>query len=224
MQAACCILRMPVSLPSTGAAAIRPFHADDLAALYAVSLATGNAGRDAAGLYADPCMVGHIYSAPYGVLAPGLALVAEDAAGVAGFAVGTVDTAGWEALLERRWWPGLRQRYPDPGPEPSPGWSADQGRAFIIHHPSRVPTAIVASYPAHLHLNLLPRLQRRRVGAELLGAWLALARGQGAGCVHVGVNRANTGAIGFWQKQGFRPLDAPPGRTLYFGRDIGPDE
>ena len=206
------------------AAMIRPVRASDLAALHEISLATGHVGADAAGLYADPLMVGHIYSAPYGVLAPRLALVAEDAAGVAGFTVGAVDTAAWEALLERQWWPALRQRYADPGQEVSPGWNADQRRAFMFHHPAAVPEAVSASHPAHLHLNLLPRLQRRGVGAELLAAWLAVARRHGARCVHVGVNRANTGAIGFWQTQGFRPLDAPPGRTLYLGRDIGPDE
>lgn len=210
--------------PTSATAAIRPFRADDLSALYMISLATGNAGGDAARLHSDQSMVGHIYSAPYGVLAPRLALVAEDDAGVAGFAVGTVDTPAWEALLEQSWWPALRRRYSDPGPVLSPGWSADQRRAFMIHHPASVPVAVSAGHPAHLHLNLLPRLQRRGVGPALLDAWLAVAHWHGARCVHVGVNSANTSAIRFWQKHGFRPLEAPAERSVYFGRAIGPDE
>jgi len=210
--------------PAPGATAIRAFRAQDLPALYTISLATGHAGGDASGLYRDPHLVGQIYSVPYGVLAPDLVLVAEDDAGVAGFALGAIDTTGWEALLERHWWPALRHRHADPGPEPAAGWSPDQRRAFAIHHPTLSPAAVCASHPTHLHLNLLPRLQHRGVGSALLRAWLALARGRGARCVHVAVNRANTGAIGFWTAKGFRPLDAPPGRALYLGRDAGQEK
>ncbi|HZR85597.1 MAG TPA: hypothetical protein VFB02_02280 [Bradyrhizobium sp.] len=49
--------------------------------------------------------MGRIYSAPYACLEPDLALVVEDSAGVAGFAVGTTDTQSWEMRLEREWWP-----------------------------------------------------------------------------------------------------------------------
>jgi hypothetical protein len=63
---------------------IRPFHADDLDDLYKISLATGLAGDDASHLYADPRLMGHIYSAPYALLEPQLAFVVEDQEGVAG--------------------------------------------------------------------------------------------------------------------------------------------
>ena len=82
-------------------ASIRLFEAQDLDSLFAISLATGLAGSDAARLYDDPRMMGHIYSAPYALLDPGLALVVEDGHGVAGFVVGTVDTSSWERKLDR---------------------------------------------------------------------------------------------------------------------------
>ena len=84
----------------------------------AISLATGFAGGDASHLYDDPRMMGHIYSAPYALLDPGLALVVEDGQGVAGFVVGTVDTSSWERKLEREWWPSLRRQYADPTDTP----------------------------------------------------------------------------------------------------------
>ncbi|MGJ3264099.1 MAG: hypothetical protein ACFE0R_12775 [Salinarimonas sp.] len=82
---------------------IRPARPADREALLAISLATGDAGGDAAHLYRDGRLVGLIYSAPYLALAPDLALVAEDEAGVAGFAVGAADTRVFEARLERDW-------------------------------------------------------------------------------------------------------------------------
>lgn len=202
--------------------AIRPVGAADLDACYAISLATGHAGGDAAHLYRDPRMMGHIYIAPYALLAPDLTFVAEDAQGVAGFVAGTVDTAAWEKRLEHEWWPALRLRYPDPANVPPEAQSADQRRAAMIHRPSRTPNDVVARCPSHLHMNLLPRLQGRGVGSVLFATWREAARQRGAGAFHVGVSRANTGAVPFWRKLGFAALDRPglpQERTLWMGCD-----
>ena len=200
---------------------IRPYGPGDLDALYAISIGTGHAGADASSLYSDPTLMGHIYAAPYALLEPSLALVAEDQDGAAGFIVGSLDTSAWETVLEREWWPSLRPRYADPDPSHRASWTADQRRAFMIHNPSRTPVSVVGRYPAHVHLNLLPRLQRRGVGPRLFEAWRAAAGSRLAGGMHVGVNRANAGAIRFWQAQGFEPLrldDPVQGRTLWMGR------
>ena len=84
------------------------------------------------------------------------------------------------------------------------------------------PVEIVTRYPGHLHMNLLPRLQRRGMGSALFATWLGVARQRRAGALHVGVSRLNTGAVPFWRKLGFVPLDRPglaPERTLWMGRD-----
>jgi GNAT superfamily N-acetyltransferase len=194
---------------------LRGFQSDDLSALYAISLATGHAGGDAARLYRDPDLLGHIYSAPYALLAPDLALAAVDEQGVAGFAVGALDTTAWEDTLERLWWPKLRARYPAPAEILGGDRSPDQRRVAMIHKPERAPPSIAKTYPAHLHLNLLPRIQGRGVGSALLQAWLDLAR---APAVHVGVNADNSGGVAFWRAQGFQVLDASTERTIWMGR------
>ncbi len=200
---------------------IRPFRPDDLDTLYAISLATGHEGGNAAHLYADPRLMGHIYAAPYARLEPQLALVAEDAGGVAGFALGATDTTAWEERLEREWWPPLRARYALPDQANAATWTADQRRTFMIHRPTRTPAAIARAYPAHLHMNLLPRLQGRGVGTQLLDRWVALARQRGATAIHVAINRANRGGLAFWTKMRFSDLaleGVPEGRTIWKGR------
>ena len=200
---------------------IRPFRPEDLAALYAISLATGHEGGEASHLYKDGRLIGHIYSAPYAVLEARLALVIEDDDGVAGFAVGTPDTKRWHERLEAEWWPKLRQKYPDPSAIPSTQWSADQRRAFAIHHPDRHPQQVIEVYPAHLHLNLLARIQGCGAGMLLFSEWMACASRQGVKAAHVGVNRANARAIRFWSKRGFDQLQLPNGhssRTVWMGR------
>jgi GNAT superfamily N-acetyltransferase len=200
---------------------VRPFRAADLDDLYDISLATGAAGGAASHLYADPRLMGHIYSAPYARLEPHLALVVEDQEGVAGFAVGTVDTTAWEERLERDWWPSLRAQYVMPSEVDAQSWTADQRRIFMIYRPTRTPRAIASEFPAHVHLNLLPRLQGRGIGTALFDRWLVAASSSGAKAKHVAINRTNVGAIRFWGKMGF--VDSPPdglpeGRTVWMGR------
>jgi len=192
---------------------IRQVRGDDLDALSAISLATGYEGGDASHLYTDRRLMGLIYAVPYALLEPALAFVVEDDEGVAGFAVGVTDTAQWEARLERHWWPSLRPRYPMPGGDAA-SWTADQRRAAMIHHPSRTPAEIAQRYPAHLHMNLLPRLQGRGIGTALLERWIAASREK---AIHVAVNCFNEGGLAFWSKRGFTDL-ALEGRTVWKGR------
>jgi GNAT superfamily N-acetyltransferase len=127
----------------------------------------------------------------------------------------------WEATLERSWWPVLRAVYANPDTAQSQTWSHDERRTAMIHAPEHTPPAIAEAYPAHVHLNLAPRAQGRGLGTRLLAVWLQLAADHGVRAVHVGVNRANLNAIGFWQRHGFRDL-APAGvatnRTVWMGR------
>lgn len=199
---------------------LRPFRSGDLDSLYAISLATGHVGGDASALYTDGRMIGHIYSAPYACLCPELAFVAEDAAGAGGFILGCADTRAFEDRLERDWWPALRARYPDPGARPLPGWTADQRRAHMIHHTRRAPEAVVAAFPAHLHMNLLPRLQGQGHGRSLLALWLGAAGQLGASGVHAVPNPQNLRAIRFWETCGFSRIEAGPAGGVCLGMTL----
>lgn len=184
-------------------AQVRPCRASDLPALYDVCLRTGDSGADASALHADPRILGEIYVAPYAALEPPLALVAEDGEGVAGYILGTADTRAFEAACERSWWPGLRERYADAADVPSWQRSRDQWSAFQIHHPLITPQPVVDAAAAHLHINLLPRLQGRGVGKALLDAW----RPKVGGRAHLACSARNTRALRFYDAYGFRRLE-----------------
>jgi GNAT superfamily N-acetyltransferase len=198
---------------------LRAFESDDLDAVYAIALATGDAGKDASHLYEDPRLIGNIYAAPYALLRPELMLVAADDIGVVGYVTGAVDTAAWEVLLEQDWWPRLRRDYADPDAASRDGWTADQFRAFTIHHPRPTPAALVEAYPAHLHMNLLARAQRRGIGSAMLEAWFDLPACRDIAAAHVGVSRTNSGGLAFWGALGFEALqDLSSARTVWMGR------
>lgn len=189
-----------------GSIEIRPVRPDDLDAVYAIALKTGANGEDATAAYTDPRLVGHVYAAPYVLLAPECAFVVEDGQGTGGYIVGAPDTRAFEARLEAEWWPALRPLYPDPAP-PHEGWSADERMAFLIHHPFRVPSRILADHPSHLHVNLLPRLQGRGVGSRLMGVFLARMKELGSRGVHLGVGGPNTRGRAFYAAYGFTVLE-----------------
>ena len=185
---------------------IRAFRSADLEDLYRICLATAAGGDDASARYRDPRLVGHVYAAPYAVLSPLTVFVAEDAQGVGGYIVGVSDTCDFEARLEAEWWPGLRNQYDDPSGEPRAGWSDDQYMSYRIHHPSGTASAIAQPFPAHLHINLLPRLRGRGVGRRLMERWLSAVRDMGSRGAHLAVGAANHRAIRFYRACGFSEL------------------
>jgi ribosomal protein S18 acetylase RimI-like enzyme len=203
---------------------IRDVRPGDLDALYRIALATGDSGVDASHLYRDPKLVGHLYAAPYALLAPELALVVEDADGVGGYILGALDTLVFEARLEREWWPALRRDYADPTGDPA-RWNLDQVRAYQIHHPRPPPARITDPYPSHLHINLLPRLQGRGLGKTMIDAWLARIAAAGSRGMHLGVSPANHRGLRFYRAYGleeFRfPRPKPNPDTIYFVRSLG---
>ena len=191
------------------AAHIRPYRPGDLDALYQICLLTGDGGQDATSLFADPMLLGHFFAAPYGLFAPSLAFVLEDAQGVGGYILGALDTRAFEEQLERNWWPRLRARYPDPAAGvPTEQWTPDQHMAHMIHHPWRIPDELAARYPSHLHIDVLPRLQAGGYGRQMTNTLTAALRDRGSRGVHLHVPRGNQRAAGFYRHLGFTELPA----------------
>jgi ribosomal protein S18 acetylase RimI-like enzyme len=191
---------------------IRALRPGDLETLYDICLRTGDAGQDATHLYSDPQLLGHVYAGPYGVLAPECCFVAEDAEGVAGYVIGAADTRAFEERLEREWWPPLRARYRDPGKRAG---TPDERIQRLIHRPDRTPRRITDPYPAHLHIDLLPRLQGQGLGKRMIDRWReAVSRP-----THLGVGTRNERAVRFYRAYGFGEVEryGAPYDVIVFG-------
>jgi len=180
---------------------IRRALAHDLPGMYRVGLLTGDAGRDGSGLFANPDLIGHVYVGPYAVGQPAFALVAADAAGVAGYCLAARDTRAFAAWCESSWWPALREQYP----RRSDG-SPDAGLVQLIHAPPVVPDELAEAYPAHLHIDLLERARGTGTGRRLIERQLADLAAAGATACHLGAASTNTNAIAFYEHLGWRIL------------------
>ncbi|MDZ7799607.1 MAG: GNAT family N-acetyltransferase [Trueperaceae bacterium] len=182
---------------------VHPYRPADFAGAYSVCLATGDAGEDATGTFADPNLLGHLYVGPYLALEPRHAFVLREGDEVLGYALGALDTATFEARCEARWWPPLRAMYPRRAQRPA----ADAALVASLHDPPRTPPARLEGYPSHLHLDLLPPAQGRGFGRRMMEAVLASLFDAGSRGVHLGVARRNHRAIGFYRHLGFRDLE-----------------
>jgi GNAT superfamily N-acetyltransferase len=191
-------------------ATLRAFRPADLEALYDICLRTADNGADATHLYRDPRIVGEIFAAPYAAFHPDFIFVAEDDAGLAGYILGAPDTRAFEARCEAEWWPALRRRYADPASTPSWQRTREQWDAYYIHHPPPNPQPVVDLAPAHLHIDLLPRLQGQGVGKTLMARWLA-----GVGDrAHLGCQAENLRAQRFYEIYGFRRVEGVGPRSV----------
>ena len=197
---------------------IRRAEPRDTDPAYHVCLATGDGGRGAEHLYEDPKALGHIYVGPYLKLEPELAFVLEDARGVCGYVLGALDTKRFYTAYVRDWLPDLRSGHPEPTGDPA-RWNATQRAYHEYHHPDIFMPEPVTEYPSHLHIDLLPRVQGRGLGVEMMKVLLAALVQRGSPGVHLGMGLTNARAEKFYKQLGFHELARTAG-VLYLGRRL----
>jgi len=200
---------------------IRPYRESDLDKLYDICLKTGDSGADATHLYRDLKVIGHVYAGAYGVFSPETAFVVEDEAGAGGYIIGPVDTYAFEKRCAAEWWPKLRAQYADPSGDPA-NWSRDERMAHHIHHPGRTPRRINERYPAHLHIDLLPRFQGRGIGKRMVDRWLETVAALGAHGACLGTGDGNPRAVRFYRAYGFHEIERFGDAGILFGIPLAP--
>ncbi len=184
---------------------LRKWLPGDDAALYEICLRTAASGDDGTALYgAHPEVVGDLYAVPYPAFDPDLTFVTTDDAGVCGYVLGTADTSAFEKFLADEWFPAMRRKYR----EDASGYSAAARRLVSRFHngPELTPPELLQDYPAHLHIDLLPRCQGSGNGRRLMEHFLAALRSRGCPGVHLGLGIRNGRAFGFYLRLGFTEL------------------
>ena len=183
---------------------LRAYRSTDYDAIFDICRQTGAGGQDATDRLVHPELMGLVWAVQYVVYEPEHALVIEDDdTQVVGYALGAVDTVAFETLLEREWWPPLREKYPLELADSMPEGFLDASLIKRIHEAPRTSSDLTNRWPAHVHIDLLPVAQGRGLGRKTMSALLDLLREAGAPGVHLGVDPANTGAIAFYERLGY---------------------
>ncbi|QUS37265.1 GNAT family N-acetyltransferase [Falsirhodobacter algicola] len=187
----------------------------DLPRIYEICLLTAGAGGDGTHLYSDPKGPGYMHAAPYAVLEPECAFVLDDGTGRAvGYIVGTPDTAAFEDRLDAEWWPDVRAAIAEMPV------ACDKDAVLIERAKGghRRDPSLLASYPAHLHINILPPAQGGGWGRRMIQTQLDAMRARGVTGLHLGLDPRNVTAIAFYTHLGFR--DVSVDSDLVYGMDL----
>jgi len=181
---------------------IRSFKESDLPALYEICLKTGDSGKDASSIYKDPKLLGHFYAAPYAILKTKLVyILAKDDVPI-GYIIGTDDSQEFFRITEEKWFPQLRRQYSLPnGTDNSP-----DARIIRLIHKGHVPRPELLSYPAHLHIDILPEGQGKGMGRKLIEVFKNKLIEMNVTALHLEVGKRNTDAIKFYEKVGFNMI------------------
>jgi ribosomal protein S18 acetylase RimI-like enzyme len=187
-------------------ARIRDYRPGDEAAAYHVCLKTGDHGKDGEPYYReDPDALGRIYVGPYLAYEPRLALMLEDAEGVAGYALAALASQGFYERYAREWCADLCQRFPEPTGDPA-AWTRVQAAHYLYHHPDTFCPEPAEDYPSHAHIDLLLRVRGHGWGRRMMTELMERLRKSGSPGVHLGVSMLNEPALAFYQRLDFREL------------------
>jgi ribosomal protein S18 acetylase RimI-like enzyme len=180
---------------------IRAYQPADYEAVSEVCVRTAEVGGDARGLYVSDELMPDNFVRPYVRFAPELAFVVDDGA-VGGYVVGVADTRAFVEWFRRAWLPGYAATYEHVEP-----WTTKN--ELIIHlgyWPERMLIPEVDEYPAHLHIDMLPRLQGQGWGRALIENLKDALRARGVPGLHLTMDAANTAARAFYDRLGFTEL------------------
>ena len=176
---------------------IRPVRGDDEAVVGQIAFQTGFFGDSAARYFPAPRLFALLWVGPYFHGAGQAGYVAEQGSRVLGYVLGAPEPGRYRRALWRVINGGLWRAWP--APEPLLRCLAYLGRA------ARFPPAHADwdTYPAHLHLNLLPGARGHHLGERLLRTHLAALTAAGIPGVQLSTTSENRAALGLYRKLGF---------------------
>jgi ribosomal protein S18 acetylase RimI-like enzyme len=193
---------------------IRLAEPADLSAIREVCLKTADAGKDGTALYQYPELLWALYADPYLVLSPETCFIAEDDQGVCGYTLSALDSEAMYKWAIREWLPPFQLAYPITSSQPRR--QSDQELVQLIHQPLPI-LPFAQDYPSHLHIDLLPRAQKRGLGSRLIEKLLEKLTSLGSKGVHFGVAGENLNAQAFYHYIGFEDLLVLPDNSRLMG-------
>ncbi|REK18364.1 MAG: GNAT family N-acetyltransferase [Planctomycetota bacterium] len=196
---------------------VRLARPEDQAAAYYVCLKTGDHGRDGEPFYRDdPDALGRIFVGPYLAFEPELSLVVEDEQGVCGYCLAALDSRAFYQQYDRRWRPALCEQFPYPAGDPATWTRAEHVHSWY-HHPEYFCPEPYASYPSHMHIDLLERVRGQGIGRQMMQQQVKALAQRGSPGAHLAVSLKNTDAQAFYARLGFHEL-ARTADDLYLGQ------
>ena len=190
---------------------LRSADVADLPELLRICLQTGDSGKDATQLHNLPGLVGDIYVAPYVLHQLKFAHVLVVKNEIVGYILGVLDTAEFENILAKSYWPQIKAKYAQIDYEITP---ADQGLLKDLAKQGFSDPALIAKYPSHFHIDIAEPHQGAGFGKVMLSNLLAELKTSGSKGVHLHMSSKNDRARAFYKKFGFVEISETAGECI----------
>ncbi len=189
---------------------IRTIRPEDKGQIITITWKTGLFGEDLTGrhIVPDKKLFSYLYSWYYVTYEPENCFVAEVDGEIAGYIIGTSDTRRQRMRFQSSMIPKIYKRvlylqkfgllYDQSALDWINGTLHEEVRSYQEPLPD-----MVDQYPAHLHLNVLPRYQRLGIGQSLLERFIEKMREADADGIHLITTSINRKAVPFYKKNGF---------------------
>lgn len=178
---------------------IRPATIDDLAAMRRICLLTGDSGLDATGRWSSDELLADVFLEPYLRYPTGLGWVVDEEGGVVGYLVAAADTSDFVAWWRGSWVAEFTARHGATPERAEEKWLYDAGTQPEL----QLDRFDVRAFPAHLHIDLLPVAQGRRLGQALMRTLGEELQRRAVPGVHLGFGEDNVRAAAFYRRLGF---------------------
>jgi GNAT superfamily N-acetyltransferase len=192
---------------------IRSYHSSDNDQVYNICLQTGDSGKDATKLFNDPLVLGHIYAGPYMEYEPQSVFILNDDSGICGYILGTMNSNAFYDWMNKDWFPVIRKDYNQPIGESST-WSRTEKTINILFQPMN--NKLFTDFPAHLHIDLLPRAQGKGQGTLMMDHYILHLKKNNISGVHLELGITNERAFNFYSKYGMDELERDDD-SIYMG-------
>lgn len=165
---------------------------------------TGHLGDPIDPYFSDREVFADLHSFYYTDVASDSSFVIEDDGEVIGYLLGCLDSVRYRAWVKSDLEARILKRAFARGVFLRPGTAPLVWR-FVVDWLREKPHFGDAGdeYPAHLHINLLPRGRKRGLGGLLIKNYFELLRANGLSGVFLETTAENTNAVGFFKSQGF---------------------
>ncbi len=194
---------------------IRNAHPADLPYLYDICAKTAFNGGDARHLLSDPLIIGQYFLAPYVIFNPDWCWVVEQNNCLLGYLVSTPDSKIFANWMTSNWLGVIRQLYPVT--QLSDLSSYEIWLRDLIHR-DPVLDDFITDFPAHLHVDLLPKAQGQRLGSRLIGLLEQKLIQQKIPGYHLAMSADNS-AGNFYESNGLKILRQDSG-VIFYGKRL----
>lgn len=195
---------------------IREVHFSDIPDIYHICHLTGFSGTDCGDRLSDKYLIGQYYAAPYIFFEPDVCFVITEYDLPKGYILGTSNSVKFYNWMNDYWLPELRKKYSLDHMEEFSDFEKNLRKRI---HQDIVLPEYLKNHPAHLHIDLLPEVQKKGFGKKLMDSFYAKLTAKDIHKLHLGVGNDNLNGIEFYKRIGMYEIKSEPG-VIFMGIDF----